>query len=29
MLEALWCILTFGLGWWLRGYYDRMMDNVR
>jgi hypothetical protein len=29
VIETLFCIITFAAGWWLRGYYDRMMDTIR
>ena len=29
VIETLFCILTFALGWWMRGYYDKMIKGVQ
>jgi hypothetical protein len=29
VIEAMLAILAFAGGWWLRGVYDRTMENVR
>jgi hypothetical protein len=29
VIETLFCILTFALGWWMRGYYDRMIREIQ
>jgi hypothetical protein len=29
VIETMFAILAFAGGWWLRGVYDRTMDNVR
>jgi hypothetical protein len=29
VIETLLPIIAFALGWWLRGYYDRMIKDVQ
>ncbi len=29
MIETMFCILAFALGWAMRGYYDRMIREIQ